>query len=163
MNFSKLDQLTLSASHHQLNKWNRCLPITIIYGVRLSQSPYGVRVSRGRRTPILINELTVRGWQNKLMARSNIIIVWTVGQVDRERQTPFLLIKLMLRGRHHKLMVRGGHSNLIQLAQNHSLKCHKIWLTLSTHYPINQEWCLPLGTTSLEQAVCFIRIYLPWI
>ena len=59
----------------------------------------------------------------------------------------------MVRGGHHKLIVRGGHRKLIQLAQIHYIKWHKIWLTLSIHYSINQERCPPLATTSLGQAV----------
>ena len=59
-------------------------------------------------------------------------------------------------GGHHKLIVRGGHRMLIPFAQIHYIKGHKIWLTLFTHYPINQN----LTTISLGLAVYSMCIVL---
>ena len=79
------------------------------------------------------------------------------GQYDLPRSTLFWQKKLVssshVRGGHHKLIMRGEHCKLIQFSQTHYIKWHNIWLTLFTHYPINQEWCRPLATTSLVQAV----------
>ena len=51
------------------------------------------------------------------------------------------------------MIVRGGHRKIFKFAKIHYTKWHKIWLTLFIYYPINQELWLPLGTTSLGQAV----------